>query len=84
MLKRTALVLTLAAALVAAAPTAPASPAAGDSGPGHPAWGHFMMGDSKAMSVVSTFACSLVPLGLGLGGAGGAVFGIACGLTSLA
>ena len=83
MLKRTALVLTLAAALVAAAPTAPASPPAGDSGSGHPAWSHYMM-DSKLMSIVSTFTCSLVPVGLGLSGAGGVVFGIACGLTSAA
>ncbi len=84
MLKRTALVLTLAAALAAAAPTAPASPAAGDSGSGHPAWGYFMMGDSMAMSIVSTFACGLTPYALAMGGAGGAVFGVACGLTHAA
>ena len=84
MLKRTALVLTLAAALVAAAPTAPASPAAGDSGPGHPAWGYFMMGNSTAMSIVSTVACSLTPYAMAMGGAGGLVFGVACGLTNAA
>ena len=82
MLKRTALVLTLAAALVAAAPTAPASPVAGDSG--HPAWGYYLMGDSKAMSIVSTVACSVTPYALAMGGAGGMVFGLACGLTSAA
>ena len=84
MLKRTALVLTLAAALVAAAPTAPASPGVVDSGSGQPAWGHFMMGDSKAMAIVGTFACSLTPYALAMGGAGGAVFGVACGLTHAA
>lgn len=84
MLKRTALVLTLAAALVAAAPTAPASPPAGHSGSG-PAWGHYiMMGNSTAMSIVTTFACGLTPYALAVGGAGGLVFGVACGLTSAA
>ena len=82
MLKRTALVLTLAAALVAAAPTAPASPVAADIGSGHPAWSHFM--DSNAMAIVSIFTCSLTPLALGMTGPGGAVFGIGCGLTSWA
>ncbi len=77
MLKRTALVLTLAAALVAAAPTAPA---AVDNGTGGPAWGRFM--DSYAMSIVSTFACGLTPLALGMSGAGGVVFGLACGITA--
>ncbi len=84
MVKRPARAAPRAAARGGAAPTAPAAPVAGDSGAGHPAWGHFVMGDSKAMSVVSTLTCSLVPLGLGLGGAGGAVFGVACGLSSLA
>ena len=84
MLKRTALVLTLAAALVAAAPTAPASPAAGDTGSGHPAWGYFMMGNSNAMAIVSTVACAVTPYALAMGGAGGMVFGLACGLTSQA
>lgn len=82
MLKRTALVLTLAAALVAAAPTAPASPVAADNGPGHPAWGRYM--NSTAMSIVSTFACGLTPVALGLTGGGGVVFGLACGITSAA
>lgn len=82
MLKRTALVLTLAAALVAAAPTAPASPVAADNGPGHPAWGRYM--NSTAMSIVSTFTCSLAPVALGISGAGGVVFGIACGVTAAA
>lgn len=84
MLKRTALVLTLAAALVAAAPTAPASPPAGDGGSGQPAWGYFMYGKSTVMSVASTIACGLTPLGLGLGGVPGAVFGVACGFTNAA
>ncbi len=84
MLKRTALVLTLAAALVAAAPTAPASPPAGDSGAGHPAWGHFMTGKSILMGVASTFACGLTPYALAMSGAGGLVFGLACGLTNAA
>lgn len=84
MLKRTALVLTLAAALVAAAPTAPASPAAADSGPGHPAWGYYMTGKSLVMGVASTLACGLTPYALALGGAGGVVFGLACGLTNAA
>ena len=77
MLKRTALVLTLAAALVAVAPTAPA---AADNGAGGPAWGRMM--DSYAMSIVSTMACGLAPLALGISGAGGVVFGIACGITA--
>ena len=84
MLKRTALVLTLAAALVAAAPTAPASPVAGDNGSGHPAWSYYMTGDSYAMAIASTFACSMTPYALALTGAGGVVFGIACGLTNAA
>ena len=83
MLKRTALVLTLAAALVAAAPTAPASPAAADTGSG-PAWGHYMMGNSTAHSIVTTMACGLTGLGLALAGVGAFVFGAACGLTSAA
>ena len=81
MSKRTALVLTLAAALVAAPPTAPLAPLAGDTG-SSPAWGHYM--NSTAMSIVSTFTCSLVPVGLGIGGAGGVIFGIACGVTAAA
>ena len=84
MLKRTALVLTLAAALLAAAPTAPLAPAAADNAPGHPAWGHYMYGKSTLMGVAGTFACALTPYALALGGAGGMVFGVACGLTSAA
>ena len=83
MLKRTALVLTLAAALLAAAPTAPLAPAA-DNGPGHPAWGHYMYGKSTYMGMAGTFACSVTPYALALGGAAGMVFGLACGLTSAA
>ena len=81
MLKRTALVLTLAAALVAAAPT---SPPAGDSGAGQPAWGHFMYGKSTLMGVASTIACGVTPYALAMSGAGGLVFGLACGLTNAA
>ncbi len=63
------LVLTLAAALLAAAPTAPVNPVAADNGSGHPAWGHFMGSsrDSTLMSVASTFVCTLVPVGLAMG-----------------
>ena len=84
MLKRTALVLTLAAALVAAAPTAPLAPAAADSGPGQPAWGHYLYAHSTWMSFVSTATCGLVPAALAMGGAGGIVFGLACGFTGAA
>ena len=80
------LVLTLAAALLAAAPTAPVNPVAADNGSGHPAWGHFMGSsrDSTLMSVASTFGCTLVPVGLARGGAGAVVFGLSCGLVSAA
>ncbi len=93
MLKRTALVLTLAAALLAAAPTAPLAPAAptaplapaaADNAPGHPAWGHYLYGKSTYMGMAGTFACSVTPYALALGGAAGMVFGLACGLTSAA
>ena len=84
MLKRTALVLTLAAALLAAAPTAPLAPAAADNAPGHPAWGHYLYGKSPYMGMAGTFACSVTPYALALGGAAGMVFGLACGLTSAA
>ncbi len=81
MLKRTALAVTFAAALLAAAPLAPS---AADNGTGHPAWGYFMGSDAMFMGIVTNFACTLIPFGLGIGGFGAVVFGLACGLSGSA
>ena len=43
-----------------------------------------MMAKSTVMSVASTFACGVTPFALAMGGAGGLVFGVACGLTNAA
>ena len=89
MLKRTTFALMLAAALTAAAPSAPL---ATDLASGELAWGHFLstarsigFGDAgmAVFGISSTVVCTLVPVGLALGGAGGVVFGLACGIAGV-
>ena len=89
MLKRTTFALMLAAVLAAAAPSAPM---ATDLASGELAWGHFLstsrsigFGDAgmAVFGISSTVVCTLVPVGLALGGVGGVVFSLACGVAGV-
>lgn len=98
MLKRIAVVFTLVAALAAAAPAAPAAPAGvtptapgigAEIGSGDLAWGAYFRQTGRpfndnAWSVSSTLVCVLTPIAIGIGGVGGVVFALACGLSGAA
>lgn len=93
LLKRIAVTLALAVALLA---VAPAAPALSDLTSGDPAWGHFLSSDkngpfhryeepeSTFFNIASAFTCTLVPVALATGPAGAVVFGLSCSLVSIA
>lgn len=98
MLKRIAVVFTLVAALAAAAPAAPAAPAGvtpaapgigAEIGSDDLAWGAYFRHAGRAFrddawNVTSTLVCVLTPVAIGIGGVGGVVFALACGLSGVA
>lgn len=93
LLRRIAVALALAAAVLAVAPVAPA---VSDFTSGDPAWGHFLSSDrnsafhrydepeSTIFNIVSAFTCTLVPISLAAGPGGAIVFGLSCSLVSIA
>jgi len=98
MLKRIAVVFTLVAALAAAAPAAPAAPAGvtpaapgigAEIGSDDLAWGAYFRRSGRPLNAESwdistTLVCVLTPVALGIGGAGGVVFALACGFAGAA
>lgn len=93
LIKRTAVALALAVAVLAVVPVAPA---VSDLVSGDPAWGHFLSSDkhlpyhnydepeSTVYDVVSAFTCTLVPLSFAAGPGGAIIFGLSCSLVSIA
>ena len=85
-----------AAPAVSAAPGVSVTPVASDRAPVQLAWGHFLASEkvgpyhryeepeSTIFEVVSVFTCTLVPVALATGPAGAVIFGLSCGLVSIA
>lgn len=85
-----------AAPAVPAAPGVSVTPVASERAPVQLAWGHFLASEkvgpyhryeepeSTIFEVVSVFTCTLVPVALATGPAGAVIFGLSCGLVSIA